>query len=193
MWFVTFNTVVLVVIAVILNILEIGCARLVLTDFKSRVASPRVYVTETRTSPGKPWSPSGDIRLRVKVGQFCVFLYVHLGSAHKYVTFPLPEGERGCVFIQPPFPQALVPAPEVSNAWILNYELWNFFCWINLFIEINCEKSNQAKRGTFYHHGDNNQGRRRRWGPAVVAVMFLLNCVFIWLRSDHSEIENGTW
>ena len=37
------------------------------TDFKSRVASPRVYVTEKRTSPGKPWSPSGDMRLRVKV------------------------------------------------------------------------------------------------------------------------------
>ena len=26
----------------------------------------------------------------------------------------LPEGERGCFFIQPPLPQALVPAPEVS-------------------------------------------------------------------------------
>ena len=43
------------------------CSTCPYTDFKSRVASPRVYVTETRTSPGKPWSPSGDIRLRVKV------------------------------------------------------------------------------------------------------------------------------
>ena len=110
-------------------------------------------------------------------------------SAH-IVTFTLPEGERSCVFIQPPLPQALVPAPEVSLTKIRTLKL--FFVRLTFSLRSTVKESNQAKRGTFYHHGDNNQGRRRRLGPAVVAVMFLLNCVFIILRVDHSQIENGT-
>ena len=103
------------------------------------------------------------------------------------VTFTLPEGERSFVFVQPPLPQALVPAPEVSLTKIRTLKL--FFVRLTLSLRSTVKESNQAKRGTFYHHGDNNQGRRRRWGPAVVAVMFLLSCVFVWFRSDHSQIE----